>query len=159
MRPLATSWPLRSGLCGGSNETFHFGEVGWLSDDASYGAVRDAIASLPLTFELLDLNAMRVEPPTPPHGMHVVFISNADQSAKFLQHGRRGLEQALGGQGRMLLVSTLAVSHVHGVSVDTIAERSLIEEKSTLLRAPNESSAQLAALKALRHHELRLYLE
>ena len=120
--------------------------------------MRGAIASLPLTFELLDLNAMQVEPPTPPNAMHVVFISNADQSAKFLLHGRRGLEQTLGRQGRTLLVSTLAVSLVRGVRVDTIAERSLIDEKLVAGEAQVET-AHLTALEALRHHELRQYLE
>ena len=132
------------GLCGGGHETFHFGEVGWLASEESYNRVRTALvgsAALPVEFRKIDLNAPRLDAVSPASNMHacmhVVYVSNADQSTKFLTGGRQGLERALqlqleaealraetmqsppapeppnaDSRPRLLLVSTLEVSLV-----------------------------------------------
>ena len=156
--------PLASGLGGGGSETFHYGEAGWLSDDCSYELVRRALVgntALPLAFAALDLNDMRLEAIQGDRS-HCVYISNADQSTKFLPLGREGLERRLSQQvadASVLLVSTRALSRVYSAHVDLIACR-LPVERTTSDGVSVAAEARLqAALKALRRRELCVCLE
>ena len=188
--------PLTSSLCGGANETFHYGEVGWLGDEKSYLLVRQAfcgsegtqraslpvndehgyeLSALPVSYEQLDLSEMCLSEmrlgPGQPRGSahaHVVYMSNADQSAKFLPMGRGGVESQLGlsverngERSTVLLASTLAFSRICGARVDRIATRPQVDERA---RAKTEGvkrhgEALLSSLEALRRHELRRCLE
>lgn len=200
MRRVWPCWGLRrgcpphaSGLCGGGHETFHYNEVGWLGDEGSYTLVREGlcggegVAALPVSFEQIDLGEMTlpachsVELPggrADTHA-HVVYMSNADQSAKFLPMGRQGVERQLGESvewngehSTVLLASTLALSRVCGARVDLVARRAQPGERPSDERLPTNTSkveawvddvaqdeALHSALQALRRHELRQCLE
>jgi len=197
MRRVWPCWGLRrgcpphaSGLCGGGHETFHYNEVGWLGAERSYTLVREALcgsegaAALPVSFERIDLGEMTLPACQPAEASggraHVVFMSNADQSAKFLPRGRQGVERQLGEsteengeRSTVLLVSTLALTRVRGAAVDLIARRSQPGERPwderreerppTWTKAHVDGVAQdealREALQALRRLELYRCLE
>jgi len=180
--------PHASGLCGGGHETFHYNEAGWLRDERSYTLVREALcggesmAALPVSFERIDLSEMRL-PACQPVGssgsravtsdlQHVVYMSNADQSVKFLPMGRQEVERQLGEsrecngeRSSVLLASTLALSRVRGARVDLVARRARPNERPWDERPPSQGvdvthgKALRSALQALRRHELHRCLE
>ena len=134
-------WPFKAkGLYGGGNETFHYNELGWLADDESYNRLRGILfgkgASI-VEFELLDLNAFKLGPLSRDCEGHVLFISNADQSRKFLHSSRREFEMHLGRQCRsLLLISTMEISMLYSpdgshTHVESLAERSQADEAAS----------------------------
>ena len=188
--------PHASGLCGGGHETFHYNEVGWLGAERSYILVREALCgsesvpALPVSFERIDLGEMTLPACQPatvsggraharPHAhAHVVYMSNADQSAKFLPMGRQGVERQLGEsidengeRSTVLLVSTLALSRVCGEAVELIMRRAQPGERPwderreerpppwTKVEGVAKEEALRKALQALRRHELHRCLE
>ncbi|CAE8616067.1 unnamed protein product [Polarella glacialis] len=136
--------PIEVGLHGGGDETFNYGEAGWLADDASYVLLRSVVAPLssessdPLqspqvsaphqmaldtecqtavevSFRKLDLNDMQLDAVSSGCDGHVLFISNADENPKFLR-SRDALECQLFESecGRVLVASALRITIVRG---------------------------------------------
>ena len=121
-------------------------------------AVADGKASLPHN----PPNNPSSSPSNPCAGtMDVLYISNADQSRKFLHCGRPALERALlDGQKDVVLISTSLVSLVHAAGdarrrVVCLAECTHENECEMPHRERDSHWREAGALRALRQCELR----
>eukprot|EP00401_Gymnodinium_catenatum_P029572 CAMPEP_0117478852 /NCGR_PEP_ID=MMETSP0784-20121206/11577_1 /TAXON_ID=39447 /ORGANISM="" /LENGTH=476 /DNA_ID=CAMNT_0005273249 /DNA_START=1 /DNA_END=1431 /DNA_ORIENTATION=+ len=155
-----TKASLRGSGCG--HETYHYGETGWLADDASYSALRSVVgvAGPEVTCRSMDLNYVELDPLRPDYDGHVLFISNADENSKFIL-SRDALERRLGQQGKVMVVSLTKITVVDGAA----SSLRLLAERTTRIeaRAPRGRDApdheMETALQAFRRWELLHHLE
>jgi len=150
---------IRGGLCGGGNETMHYNEGGWLLDDDSYWALRQFFLCSPseVKFEHLDLNNVHL-PHTAAGHAHTLFISNSDQSKKFLLHGRDALESQIADQCNVFLISMTKLTMVMNGKVEHLSERSQEDEKLPLVSDDSCKRTSLLKLKELRRQEMLMHL-
>eukprot|EP00929_Paragymnodinium_shiwhaense_P068435 TRINITY_DN34411_c0_g1_i3.p1 TRINITY_DN34411_c0_g1~~TRINITY_DN34411_c0_g1_i3.p1 ORF type:complete len:198 (-),score=33.06 TRINITY_DN34411_c0_g1_i3:569-1162(-) len=144
------SWlPSEDNLHGGKNETFHFGETGWLKDDDTYSALRTALDKAEVLFREIDLNELEtLDPLAAGCDRHIVFISNADANPKFLGD-RAALERRLAKSSSVIVVSSQRITLVdEGLRgpAKVLAER--VAEARSKDDAPEASEKRVLALQA-----------
>ena len=171
--PVRRVWPcwglhrgcaqVRGAVRGGRQETLHYNEVGWLSSNSGYKQIRELLLlrATEVQYELSDLNSFGCLSRSPYH--QVLYISNADQSSKFIDMSREQLEEAVAarcGGGPLLLVSTTCISLVQmkaagELKIEQWASRHQGDERLPVT-APNWEGSGVAELQRL---EVRRLLE